>query len=410
MRAEPGDAAVDAAEEPEPPRRFSLSTRVTLLAAICVAGAVALVSLGAYLTVRSNLYGQARQNLLTEAGNTASTAQYLPNCVAVLLPSNNKFNDVRISVIDGTGAAVPLCNTGNMSNGQQFTYTVPSSLIGPDEKGVAANSSQQLNTGLPAETETENNNMVVAVGLPGGQGLALVAAQPLTNETEILNRLSLVLFLISGAGIVVAALAGTAVATGGLRPVARLTAATERVATGDLQPLPVTGDDELARLTTSFNAMLGALAESQEQQRRLVADAGHELRTPLTSLRTNLELLIAASKPDTPTLSPQDTTDLHHDVRAQLDELTTLIGDLVELARQDTPHTIQEPLELTDILDRALHRARRRTTTITFDVTTTGWTLLGDAPALERAILNLLDNAVKFSPPGGHVRVTLRPL
>src|SRR6202012_456220 len=103
-------------------------------------------------------------------------------------------------------------------------------------------------------------------------------------------------FLISGAGIVVAALAGTAVATGGLRPVARLTPATERVATGALRPLPAPGHDELARLGRSFNAMLGALAESQEQQRRLVADAGHELRTPLTSLRTNLELLVAASK------------------------------------------------------------------------------------------------------------------
>jgi two-component system sensor histidine kinase MprB len=218
------------------------------------------------------------------------------------------------------------------------------------------------------------------------------------------------LFLISGAGIVVAALAGTAVATGGLRPVARLTAATERVATGDLRPIPVTGDDELARLSRSFNAMLGALAESQEQQRRLVADAGHELRTPLTSLRTNLELLIAASKPDTPTLSPQDTTDLHHDVRGQLDELTTLIGDLVELARQDAPHIVQEPVELTDVLDRALDRARRRAGTITFQLDLHPWALLGDAPALERAVLNLLDNAVKFSPPHGHVRVVLRPL
>jgi two-component system sensor histidine kinase MprB len=227
----------------------------------------------------------------------------------------------------------------------------------------------------------------------------------------VLKRLSLVLFLISGAGIVVAAIAGTAVARGGLAPVSRLTQATERVATtGDMQPIPVTGDDELGRLTQSFNSMLGALAESREQQRRLVADAGHELRTPLTSLRTNLELLIAARKPGAPTLSEQDTAELYADVRGQLDELTTLIGDLVELARQDAPAVVHEPVELVEVLERALDRARRRAAGVRFDVSLQPWTLLGDASALERAVMNLLDNAVKFSPPNGIVRVVLRAL
>src|SRR5215472_8131016 len=124
--------------------------------------------------------------------------------------------------------------------------------------------------------------------------------------------MSLVLILISGAGILVAAVAGTAVARGGLRPVLRLTEATERVArTGELRPIPVSGDDELARLTQSFNSMLGGLAESREQQRRLVADAGHELRTPLTSLRTNIELLIESNKPGRPKLSAEDTAEIY---------------------------------------------------------------------------------------------------
>jgi two-component system sensor histidine kinase MprB len=196
------------------------------------------------------------------------------------------------------------------------------------------------------------------------------------------------------------------VARGGLRPVLRLTEATERVArTGDLRPIPVSGDDELARLTQSFNSMLGGLAESREQQRRLVADAGHELRTPLTSLRTNLELLIESSKPGRPTLSEQDTTEIYSDVRGQLDELTTLIGDLVELARQDAPQ-----IELVEVVERALDRARRRAAGVRFDVSLQPWTMLGDASALERAVLNLLDNAVKFSPSEGVIGVTLRPL
>ena len=134
------------------------------------------------------------------------------------------------------------------------------------------------------------------VAVPAGDGQALVIAQRLDPTQQVLTRLAVTLPLVGAIGVLLAALAGVAVARTGLRPVDRLTAATERIAaTGDLHPIPVDGTDELARLTRSFNAMLGALAASQEQQRRLVADAGHELRTPLTSMRTNLELLAAAN-------------------------------------------------------------------------------------------------------------------
>jgi two-component system sensor histidine kinase MprB len=200
-----------------------------------------------------------------------------------------------------------------------------------------------------------------------------------------------------------------AVASAGLRPVQRLTSATERVArTGDLRPIPVTGDDELARLTESFNTMLAALTESMERQRRLVADAGHELRTPLTSLRTNLDLLVASGQPGAPELSAQDQADIYVDVRAQIAELSTLVGDLVELARDDAPQVVHEPVEMVEVVERALDRARRRATNLDFEVTLQPWSLLGDSNALERAVLNLLDNAAKWSPPGGTVRVESR--
>ena len=113
--------------------------------------------------------------------------------------------------------------------------------------------------------------------------------------------------------------------------------------------------------------MLGALAASQEQQRRLVADAGHELRTPLTSMRTNLELLAAAVRPGAPPLPESDRAEILDDLQAQVAELSTLVGDLVELAREDAPQVVHEPVELTDVVARALERARRRAGDVEFD-------------------------------------------
>jgi two-component system sensor histidine kinase MprB len=128
-------------------------------------------------------------------------------------------------------------------------------------------------------------------------------------------------------------------------------------------------------------------------------------------MRTNLELLLASEKPDSPTLSDEDKAEIHADVRAQLDELTTLIGDLVELAREDAPQMVQEPVDLVEVVERALDRARRRAVTdVEFDVRLQPWRLLGDSSALERAVLNLLDNALKFSPSDGVVRLELRQL
>jgi two-component system sensor histidine kinase MprB len=307
-----------------------------------------------------------------------------------------QFSDIKFDVIDSDG-------TSHLRL-QQPSDRLPANLVGPDEKAVAAGKES-------SSVRSADGYEIVAVPFPTLPGTALVASEPLAVDQRILKSLSLVLLLISAAGVLVAAVAGTVVARGGLRPVLRLTRATEHVATtGDLRPIPVTGDDETARLTHSFNQMLGALAESREQQRRLVADAGHELRTPLTSLRTNLELLVEARKPGAPALSHEDEADLYSDVRGQLDELTTLIGDLVELARQDAPHVVHEPVDLVDVVERALDRARRRASGMTFEVALQPWTLLGDSSALERAVLNLLDNAVKFSPPEGVIGVTLRPL
>lgn len=374
-------------------QRVSLRSRVTLLAAICVAGAVALVSLGAYLTVQQNLYDQVDQNLRDRATNALN----LRNFGDVDDPSTPIFtlavalSDVKFTIIDASGREL-------------IESPVLSPPYGDMERAVAAGVD---NESFRTDPRTDTRVYSIRVSL-SGRAAALVLAQRLAPTKQLLNDLALVLVLISGAGVVVAALAGTAVARTGLRPVERLTRATERVArTGDLRPIQVSGDDELARLTHSFNTMLGAVSDARDRQRSLVADAGHELRTPLTSLRTNLELLMASEAPGAPKLSDEDKAEIQDDLRGQLDELTTLIGDLVELAREEGAQAVWEPVELVEVVEQALDRARRRAGDVEFDVSLQPWRLIGDAGALERAVLNLLDNAVKFSPPAGTVRVRL---
>jgi two-component system sensor histidine kinase MprB len=366
---------------------MSLRTRVTALAAVCVGSAVALVSLAGYFTVRTSLYDQLDTTLLQRADSLRST---LANAEQLGGIPDSFFSaaDIRVGLLDGrTGRSVV---GGDLS-------------MGPEELAVARG--QQLQS---LRTDRARDLRVAAV--PAAPGAALVVARGLDATRTTLARLGLVFILVGGAGVLLAAAAGTAVAQGGLRPVQRLTEAAERVArTGNLQPIAISGDDELARLTASFNSMLTALAESQERQRRLVADAGHELRTPLTSLRTNLELLAASDRPDAPSLSEQDRKEISDDVRAQVEELSTLVGDLVELAREDAPQVVHEPIELTEVVERALARAGRRAPDIHFDVDLAPWSLLGDANALERAVLNLLDNAAKWSPAGATVDVRLVP-
>jgi two-component system sensor histidine kinase MprB len=151
--------------------------------------------------------------------------------------------------------------------------------------------------------------------------------------------------------------------------------------------------------------MLASLEASRDRQRRLVADAGHELRTPLTSLRTNLELLAQADRQGGLTDAQRD--EIFTDATAQVEELSTLVGDLVELARDEPLVRTPEPLDLADIVSRAVDRVRRRAIGLTFDLDLSSWWIVGEAQIIERAVTNLLDNAAKWSPRHGHVSVRL---
>src|SRR5204862_7152252 len=177
------------------------------------------------------------------------------------------------------------------------------------------------------------------------------------------HRVGILLLLIAIGGVAIAAALGLVVSEAALAPVRRLTATTERVTeTGDLsERIEVSGQDELSRLAASFNTMLAALEESSRAQRQLVADASHELRTPLTSLRTNIEVLAGERS-----LPPGERERLLTDVVEQLGEMTTLVAELIELARGEREPAQSEEVRLDLVAADAVDRTRRNRPGITF--------------------------------------------
>ena len=357
---------------------LSLRWRVMLLAMSMVAMVVILMAVAVYAVISAALYKdidnqlQSRAQLLIASGSLAADPAKAIEGTA--------YSDVNAMLVT-PGRSIFTAN--------QEGQTLP---VGQQEKAV-------IRGDLFMSRRTAANQRVLAVHLPNGSSLLI--SKSLAPTDAVMTKLRWVLLIVGGVGMAVAAVAGGMVTQAGLRPVGRLTEAAERVArTDDLRPIPVFGSDELARLTEAFNMMLRALAESRERQTRLVADAGHELRTPLTSLRTNIELLMASSAPGAPPIPEQEMVDLRTDVIAQIEELSTLVGDLVDLTRADAGEVIHEPVDMSEVIDRSLERVRRRRMDVEFDVEVTPWQVFGDSAGLSRAVLNLMDNAAKWSPSG----------
>lgn len=366
--------------------RVTLAARITLLTTVAVGLTIAAIGATIFLTVRTEINHSLDTSLVKRAHAVADAPDAADQMRSGQPPAAVLASDIMIGLIapEGTTAVKEL-----------LPY------IGAPERAVAS--------GVNAEsirTVTIDGTPYRMVAVQSGPREAVVVAQSMQSSTRTLDRLEIALWVVGAAGVIVAGIVGWLVATNSLRPVRRLTRAAERVArTERLAPIEVTGDDELARLTIAFNSMLTSLDASKQRQRQLVADAGHELRTPLTSLRTNIELLSQAEMKGG--LSPRARGELMADVRAQIGELTTLVGDLVELARDTSPAHAPEQTDLGEILMNCIQRVRLRAPGIEFTVDSEPWIVVGDTQLLERAVTNLLDNAAKWSPPLGTVDVRL---
>ena len=367
---------------------MSLRTRLALASATALAVAVALASLAGYFLARDQLRDQV-DSALRE----------------------------RVTAFDDDGPGPP-----------GFPGGVPPPLLGEaggygqlvDEGGGTARAPGQ-SVALPVSDRTREVAAGIAdpffedadaagthvriLTVPFRPGVALQLARPLTEVDDLLHRLRLIFLFVSLGGVVLAGALGLVIARTALGPVRRLTEAAERIAeTRDLgERVEAAGSDELARLGRSFNTMLGALDESLRAQRQLVADASHELRTPLTSLRTNVELLARGGLP------PAEQRRALGDAQVQIAELSALVADVVELAREGEPEPVLEDVRLDLLVGAEVRRAERRGVPVTFTSRLGEVVVRGDADRLQRAVANILDNAVKWSPPGAVVEVDVGP-
>ena len=370
-----------------------LHDRLTALISAAVAGAVAITGIAAYVITTVAVYDQLDRELVDIAAVTS-------NWISGDIESMGGLNSDALATANVT---VLLIRSDNRTIAPPGATTV----LVPTAREMAVARTQ---TGSSARTgvNTEGKPFrIVAVPLTDGTNhYALVLGRPLEATDEILRILAFSLLTFGLLAVLVAGAIGWVIARSGLEPIQRLTEAVIRVTeTDEPEAIEPGGMDELTDLTRSFNTMMGTLASSRDRQRRLIADAGHELRTPLTSLRTNVELLIADDRQGM--LPAGARGEILRDIAAQLGEFTQLIGDLVHLSREDKVEPHPEPIDLRDVVNSALTRARRRGPGLYFDVELEPLFLVGEPDSLERAITNLLDNAVKFSPPDGTVTVRL---
>ncbi|MFI6880597.1 ATP-binding protein [Streptomyces sp. NPDC050400] len=382
-------------------RGLPLRSRLALLVAVAVAAAVAAVAVTCWVITSRQLYSQLDNDLRHQVG----TVKW--NQVATIATTCDN-SDTNLRSLPGPTIQVIYTDGRVCTSPGDAEIPVQSSDLDV-AKGSLPNS---LHTTDDADSQAMR---VLTVPIADGNGnqlrdVAVSIASPTAEVTNPLTTLAWVLLLVGGIGVLGATAAGLWIARTGLRPVDKLTETVEHVArTEDLTVrIPVEGDDEIARLSASFNSMTAALAASRELQQQLIADAGHELRTPLTSMRTNIELLTRSEETGR-AIPPDDRKALMASVKAQMTELAALIGDLQELSRtglsgSDGPLKV---VSLHETVRAALERARLRGPELKIVSELAPWYVRAEPAALERAIVNLLDNAVKFSPQHGTVEVRL---
>jgi two-component system sensor histidine kinase MprB len=372
--------------------------RLVLATTAAVLVVVILGSIATYLVAYNSLVGSVdatldalAQQYLTSLTplpieNTCATAN--GQCIQVVDQTGKTLLPDGPAVLPITPAVKALAASGGAAQNIYFSTTVG----GVDAREVVA----ALRPGFTYRGRDG------AVGLLAGGALQITT--PLTGVNLELRHLAFALWIIVIGGVAIAVLLGLAVGRTALRPLNSLTHTVEQLAeTTDMsERLDPGGPDELGRLRRAFNRLLEALDASRESQRQLVLDTSHEIRTPLTSLRTNMEVARRLEE-----LDPAEREVLISDVVTQMDELAALVGDMAELARGEQPHVSAEPIRLDLIVLEAVDVATThgRSRGVEFDARAATTWVLGSSARIERAVDNLLDNALKWSPDGGVIEV-----
>jgi two-component system sensor histidine kinase MprB len=409
----------------------SLRARIALAAGVAVAMAVVAVAFSAYEGTRTQLHGQLDQSLRSLTGSVVARAGSRPggpgpgptgggfpspfgqppaatgNGQQIFSLGDPDDRDEGLGFDDRNGPAfggAPGIVTLVYRDGGSYSPRGQTQHIPVDARAKAL---AEAGTGSYYTDETVRGARIRVLATGIGWRGALLVALPLRDVDHALANQMLLLLLISAGGILLAAVLGLLVARTALAPIARFTRQTEAIAANperiEHERLGIHGGDELARLAQTFNRTLDALDSSVQAQRNLVADASHELRTPIATIRANLQLMR-----DERLLSPEDREALRADVIEELDELTALVGDVVELARGTKPSGEPGDVRVDEVVSVALERTRRRAPELTVASTIEPTLVSGEADRIARAVANLLDNAVKWSPAAGTIEVTLR--
>ena len=382
---------------------MSLRWRLTAV----IGGVVALTLFGAsflaYVSAERELNSQVDEFLLTRSRETErglSTARNLT------LNSDIAFGFQlgSVNALTRADASIQL-----LSPDESQAFLISGSRLPVDELDfdIAAAPSDGTISRATFDRVADNGEVYRVLVSTNPQG-ALMVGRSVSDVTQTLDGLRGWLIVISVVGSFGAALVGWLVADRVLRPVSRLAAATEQVAEtrrfdADLR---VESTDELGALARSFNSMLSALRASRERQERLVRDANHELRTPLTSLRTNIDLLRRRGD----VLSDTQRTSIVDGMDGEVRELTDLVTELVSSATSTgslAPSSFDE-IDLVALCEAAADRTRKRTGRVITVVGDETSTVRGHQSSLERAVGNLLGNAVKFSPSDTPIDVEVR--
>jgi len=360
---------------------MSLRTRIAIAVGAVVFCVLAVVAAVVYPVVGANLRAKGDESLVQVAENAPTIAAKLKHArtpLGQLVP----FGDTELQILPAVTVGPTNGFVGITDHDVRVAYGKDRAYFQDEAYGSVV-------------------YRIYTTQFPGNPGILVRVAAPVSVTTSTQTALGWLFAALIPAGAVGAAAVARLAAGRVLRPVGRLTDTVERIrATGDLSaPIETPGKDEISRLGQAFAAMTAALDESVGAQRRLVADASHELRTPLTSLITNLELL--AEQPDDPSAPALAAAAL-----AEASELRVLINDLVDLARDGQASFHIEDVRLDLVAERVAARAADRAPGLAFELECQPTLVRGDPDALERAIGNLVDNALKWSPPDGRIRIS----